>query len=70
VSGKSKADNKVADLLDYYESQGYADDEYEVISEEYSIDKMMAEDADLVDMELDADIPKFIDVEILEMVRR
>ena len=68
VSNNAKADKKVADLLDYYKSQGYADEEYEVISEEYSIDK--AEDADLVDMELDADIPKFIDVEILEMVRR
>lgn len=70
VSGKAKADKKVADLLDYYKSQGYADKEYEVISEEYSIEKMMAEDADLVEMELDSDKPNYIDVEILDIVRR
>jgi hypothetical protein len=69
VSDKETADKKVADLLDYYTRQGYADSQYEVICESYTVDKMMEEDSDLVDMELEADKPQFIDTAILDMVR-
>jgi hypothetical protein len=69
VSAIEKANSKVAELESYYNMQGYKDDEYHIAVDEYTIDKMMAEDGDLVDMELDADKPDYIDVEILAIVR-
>jgi cellobiose phosphorylase len=69
VSAIEKANSKVAELESYYNMQGYKDDEYHVAVDEYTIDEMMAEDGDLVGMELDADKPDYIDVEILDIVR-
>lgn len=70
VSTKAKADSKVAELKSYYNIQGYKNDEYHVTVDEYTIDEMMAEDSDLVNMELDADKSDYIDVAILDIVRR
>lgn len=69
ASTKAKSNSKVAELESYYNMQGYRDDDYHVAVDEYTIDEMMAEDSDLVDMELDADKPDYIDVEILDIVR-